>query len=134
MNLNRISSVLTASLLFVVYAASSANAQNGYSRDPSQPVDQEYTKKIAEYTTEKFFNSPLTDYLPASPNVPTPQAVIGDISGAPGKLPYAEDVYKYMRMLEKATPRVKVFSIGTTEEGREMIAVAVASEGLLENT
>src|SRR5215468_7559330 len=53
---------------------------------------------------------------------------LGDVAGAPGKLPYAEDVYKYMRLLEKATPRVKVFSIGTTEEGREMIAVAVASE------
>src|SRR5262245_62897842 len=36
-----------------------------------------------------------------------------------------------MRMLEKATPRVKVYSFGTTEEGREMIAVAVASESLL---
>src|SRR5204863_2714982 len=34
-------------------------------------------------------------------------------------------------MLEKATPRVKVFSIGKTEEGREMIAVAVASEKLM---
>jgi hypothetical protein len=48
--------------------------------------------------------------------------------GAPGILPYAHDVYRYMRLLEKATPRVKVFSIGTTEEGREMIAVAVSSE------
>jgi hypothetical protein len=131
MNLKRISSVLVGSILFGTVAALSISAQNGYSRDASQPIDQEYTKKIAEYTTEKFFNSPLTDYLPASPNVPTPQAVIGDIAGAPGKLPYAEDVYKYMRMLEKATPRVKVFSIGTTEEGREMIAVAVASESLL---
>ena len=51
--------------------------------------------------------------------------------GAPGKLPYAEEVYRYMRLLEKASPRVKVFSIGTTEEGREMIAVAIASESLL---
>ena len=33
-----------------------------------------------------------------------------------------------MRMLEKASPRVKVYSIGKTEEGREMIAVAVSSE------
>src|SRR5881392_2814804 len=131
MKLNRISSVLVAGVLFAIFATASVNAQNGYSRDANQPVDQEYTKKIAEYTTEKFFNSPLTDYLPASPNVPTPQAVIGDVAGAPGKLPYAEDVYKYMRILEKATPRVKVFSIGTTEEGREMIAVAVASEALM---
>src|SRR6184192_1844635 len=100
-------------------------------RDASQAVDEEYTKKIREYTTETFFNSPLTDYLPASKTVPTPKAVLGDVAGAPNKLPYAEDVYRYMRMLEKASPRVKVFSIGTTEEGREQIAVAIASESLL---
>src|SRR6266576_2488303 len=131
MNLKRISGLLSASFLFLCVAALTIHAQNGYARDTTQPIDDEYTKKIAEYTTEKFFNSPLTDYLPASPNVPTPQAVIGDVAGAPGKLPYAEDVYKYMRLLEKASPRVKVFSIGTTEEGREMIAVAVASESLM---
>ena len=100
-------------------------------RDPNQPIDQEYTNKIRQYTTAPYFNSPLTDYLPASSDVPTPKAVLGDVAGAPGKLPYAEDVYKYMRMLERASPRVKVYSIGTTEEGREMIAVAVASEQLL---
>src|SRR6202451_1031526 len=100
-------------------------------RDANQPVDEEYTKKIREYTTETFFNSPLTDYLPASKTVPPPKAVLGDIAGAPGILPYSKEVYSYMRMLEKASPRVKVFSIGKTEEGREMIAVAVASERLI---
>jgi len=100
-------------------------------RDAAQPVDEEYTRKIREYTTETFFNSPLTDYLPASKTVPTPKAVLGDIAGAPGILPYSQEVYRYMRMLEKATPRVKVFTIGRTEEGREMIAVAVASEKLI---
>src|SRR5713226_8876064 len=131
MNILRFSRLLVASLLLISAGAFSARAQNGYGRSPSQPVDDEYTKKIREYTTESFLNSPLTDYLTASPNVPTPKAVLGDVSGAPGKLPYAEDVYRYMRMLEKASPRVKVFSIGTTEEGREMIAVAIASESLL---
>jgi hypothetical protein len=63
--------------------------------------------------------------------VPTPKAVLGDIAGAPTKLPYSKEVYEYMRLLAKASPRVKVYSIGTTEEGREMIAVAVASEALL---
>src|ERR1700761_9323614 len=100
-------------------------------RDAAQPIDEEYTKKIREYTTETFFNSPLTDYLPASKTVPTPKAVLGDVAGAPGILPYSTEVYRYMRMLEKASPRVKVFSIGHTEEGREMIAVAVASEKLI---
>src|SRR5216684_2176953 len=119
-------------LLIIIFStALLTQAQVKPGRDPNQPIDEEYTKKIREYTTETYFNSPLTDYLPASPNVPTPKAVLGDVSGAPGKLPYAEDVYRYMRMLEKASPRVKVFSIGTTEEGREMIAVAVASEKLL---
>jgi zinc carboxypeptidase len=131
MNLKQISRLLMAGLLLISASALSIRAQNGFSRDSGQPVDDEYTKKIREYTTETFFNSPLTDYLPASPNVPTPKAVLGDVAGAPGKLPYAEEVYRYMRMLEKASPRVKVFSIGTTEEGREMIAVAIASESLL---
>ncbi len=100
-------------------------------RDPNQPIDEAYTKKIHEYTTEPFFLSPLVDYLPASKTVPTPQAVLGDIAGAPTKLPYSKEVYAYMRLLERSSPRVKVFSIGTTEEGREMIAVAVASEELI---
>ncbi len=100
-------------------------------RAPGQAIDEEYTRKIREYTTETFFLSPLVDYLPASSTVPTPKAVLGDIAGAPTKLPYSKEVYAYMRMLEKATPRVKVFSIGTTEEGREMIAVAVASDELM---
>jgi hypothetical protein len=106
-------------------------AQPRPARDASQPVDEEYTRKIREYTTQPFFNSPLTDYLPASKTVPTPKAVLGDVAGAPGILPYAHEVYRYMRMLEAASPRVKVFSIGQTEEGREMIAVAVADERLL---
>ena len=106
-----------------------ANPKPG--RDPSQPIDEAYTKKIKEYTTEPFFLSPLVDYLPASKTVPTPKAMLGDIAGAPGKLPYSKEVYEYMRLLAKATPRVKVYSIGTTEEGREMIAVAIASEALM---
>ena len=115
-------------LILLLLTAVIASAQVKAERDPKQAIDEEYTKKIKEYTTEPFFSSPLVDYLPASSKVPTPKVVLGDVAGAPGKLPYAEDVYKYMRMLEKASPRVKVFSIGTTEEGREMIAVAVSSE------
>jgi hypothetical protein len=60
-----------------------ANARPG--RDPNQAIDEEYTKKIKQYTTEAFFLSPLVDYLPASRTVPTPKAVLGDIAGAEGK-------------------------------------------------
>jgi hypothetical protein len=119
-------------LAFVVAASASLAAQQTFVRDPKIPIDQEYTAKIKEYTTEPFFTSPLVDYLPASKMIPTPKAVLGDIAGAPGKLPYAEEVYQYMRMLEKAAPqRVKVYSIGKTEEGREMVAVAIASDQIM---
>jgi hypothetical protein len=131
MSLNSFARFFVASALFIAVAAFASHAQHRLARGANQSIDEEYSKKIREYTTETFFNSPLTDYLPASANVPTPKAVLGDVAGAPGKLPYAEEVYRYMRMLEKASPRVKVFSIGTTEEGREMIAVAIASESLL---
>jgi len=101
-------------------------------RDPEQAIDGDYTRRILEDTTESFFLSPLVDYLPASKTVPTPKAVLGDIAGAKGTLPYSKQVYEYMRLLARAAPgRVKVFSIGTTEEGREMIAVAVASESII---
>ncbi|HEX8190047.1 MAG TPA: M14 family zinc carboxypeptidase, partial [Pyrinomonadaceae bacterium] len=118
-------------LVALALSSAAAAGQVRPARDPQQPVDEEYTRKIREYTTQPYFLSPLVDYLPASETVPTPAAVLGDVAGAPGKLPYAADVYKYMRMLEKASPRVRVFNIGTTEEGREMIAVGVASEKLL---
>ena len=123
-----------ASLFVLLCAALAAGAQtlNGaYARDASQAVDQQYTEHIKKYTTDPSFLSPLVDYLPASKTVPTPEKVLGDVAGAPDMLPYAEDVYKYFRMLEAASPRVKVFSIGKTEEGREMIAAAVADPELL---
>ena len=102
--------ICRCALVCAVWVAAAANAfaqspSNPYARDPKQPVDEAYTKKIKEYTTEPFFTSPLVDYLPASKTVPTPQAVLGDVAGAPGKLPYSDEVYQYMRMLEKASPR-----------------------------
>jgi hypothetical protein len=110
-----------------------AQVDQSYARDPKQAVDEGYTQRIAKYTTLPELNSSLTDYLPASQTVPTPAKVLGDVAGAPDMLPYAEDTYRYFRMLEAASPRVKVFTIGHTEEGREMIAVTVADESLLKN-
>lgn len=96
--------------------------------DLTQPIDADATARIRRYTTAPDFNSPLTDYLPASTTVPAPQAVLGDVAGAPGILPYSADVHRYFRLLAAATPRVRVFSIGTSEEGRERIVVAISSE------
>src|SRR5476651_2183172 len=106
--------ILAATLLL----AASAFAQN----------DIEYTNQIQKNTTGPQFTTELVDHLPASATVPTPLKFLGYIAGAEGHLTYAEDVYRYMRALEAATPRVKVFSIGRSEEGREMILVAVSNE------
>jgi hypothetical protein len=120
-------------ILFSATGAAAAGDETAPARDPKQALDEPYTAKIQKYTTAPYFTSPLVNYLPASKTVPTPEVVLGDVAGAPGVLPYAEDVYKYMRLLEKASPRVKVYSIGTTEEGREMIAVAISSPENLKN-
>ncbi|MDE2154432.1 MAG: hypothetical protein KGJ32_00840 [Xanthomonadaceae bacterium] len=125
---------LTALLALGSASTLATTAPNGpvpYARDPGQPVDQAYTAQILKDTTDPSLDSPLTDYLPASATVPTPEKVLGHIAGAPDYLPYSADVYRYFRALAAASPRVKVFTIGRTEEGREMIAVAVADENLL---
>jgi len=128
------SSACLLALVVLCCAPCRLNAQDlnsNYDRDPKQPIDQHYSDQIAKYTTDKSFLSPLVSYLPASKTVPTPEKVLGDVSGAPDMLPYAEDVYKYFRMLESASPRVRVFTIGHSEEGREMIAAAIADPELL---
>ncbi len=99
-----------------------------FSLSGQQAVDEDYTARIAEATTEPFFTTPLVNYLPFSETVPTPLDFLGHIAGAPDILSYPEEVHAYMRALATASPRVEVFTIGESEEGREMILVVVASE------
>ncbi len=90
--------------------------------------DAEYTKQIQKFTTGPQFTTELVDHLPASDRVPSPLKFFGHVAGADGSLTYSEDVNRYMRALAAASPRVKVVSIGKSEEGREMIAVAISSD------
>ena len=137
MSFRKLAPVVVSCAVFsaVIFSAAaplfSQGLNSNFARDPAQPIDQQYTDLIHKYTTDPSFSSPLVDYLPASKTVPTPSKVLGDVSGAPDMLPYAEDVYKYFRLLEASSPRVKVFTIGHSEEGREMIAAAIADPELL---
>src|ERR1700731_1466578 len=97
-----------------------------------QGNDKEYTAKIREFTTDPMFLTELVDHLPASGKVPTPQKVIGYVAGTPDRLTYAKDVHRYFRELAKVSPRVKVWSMGQSEEGREMILAAVSDEANLD--
>ncbi|MGA2587514.1 MAG: M14 family zinc carboxypeptidase [Candidatus Aminicenantales bacterium] len=98
-----------------------------------QKIHEDYTKKIREYTTDPHFSTKYVNYLPYKEGIPSPLEVLGHIVGAPNILSYSSDVYKYFRALAAASPRVKVFTIGKTEEGRDWILVVVADEGTIKN-
>jgi hypothetical protein len=112
---------LAAALLLLLPAVAGAQ----------QPIDREYTELIRRNTTEPFFLTPLVDHLPASATVPTPLRFNGYIAGQADSLTYPDQVARYMRAVAAASPRVTVFSMGRSEEGREMILVAVADEETL---
>ena len=44
---------------------------------------------------------------------------------------YHADIVRYYEALEKASPRVKLFRIGKSEEGRDMVALAIADEATI---
>ncbi len=98
-----------------------------------QKIDEAYTAKIKEFTTDAHFSTKYVDYLPASDTVPTPLDILGHIAGARDILTYTADINRYLRALAEASPRVKVFPGGTTEEGRERIFVVIAAEETLNN-
>lgn len=91
-----------------------------------QAVDQEYTKKIKEYLQDSRITTELVDYLPASSRVPTPLKFLGRIVGTPGELTYAKDIHRYLEAVAKASGgRAKFWTIGKTEEGRDMVLMAI---------
>src|SRR3982751_6692986 len=99
-----------------------------------QANDAEYTAKIRELTPTDpkwKFTTELVDHLPASSTVPTPLKVLGYVPGTIGKLSRTEDINKYFRAVDAASPRVKIFSLGMSEEGREMIVAAVADSATI---
>jgi hypothetical protein len=99
----------------------------------AQTMDDEFAKVVKEWTTKPEFMSPLVDHLPKSNGVPSPKDVLGYYIGAPKKLTYYADILKYYRALAAKSPRVKIVSVGKTDEGRECVVVFVASEDSIKN-
>src|SRR6202165_3061098 len=97
-----------------------------------QAVDSAYTAKIRELTTEPRFNTELTDHLPADPRVPTPFQVLGYVPGTVVRRAQVAGGPRYFRALDAASPRVKVFDLGTSDEGRPMIVAAIADSATIE--
>jgi hypothetical protein len=83
---------------------------------------------IAKATGDPRFLSPWVAYLPQSKGVPSPLAFFGRIMGAPGEFVDTAKAQAYCHALAAVSPRVRVFSIGRSEEGREILMVAIADE------
>src|SRR6266704_1257414 len=83
---------------------------------------------IAPATTETRFLSPWVAYLPASATVVSPRAYLHRIPGAAGELVNSATTYAYCRALAEGSPRVRLFTIGRSEEGREILMLAIADE------
>ena len=83
---------------------------------------------IAAATTDPHYISPWVSYIPQSDAIPSPEKFLGRIMGAPGELLGTEKAYAYARALAAASSRVRLFTIGHSEEGREILMLAIADE------
>src|SRR5262245_15472253 len=119
---------LVGAALLVAVVSLPAQQMVTETRDPAQTQDADFEKSVKEWTTQPYFISPLVDHLPVVKGIPTPKEVLGYHIGAPYKLTYYADILKYYRALAAATPRVKVETIGTSDEGRELVVVWVSSD------
>jgi len=116
----------------LAFAAPSLRAQASVNetRDPNQRQDPEF---VSFYKMWTHHGSPLVDHLPLVSGVPTPKQFLGYYVGAPAKLTYYDKIIAYYRALAKATPRVRVETIGKSDEGRELVVVWVSSEENIKN-
>ena len=107
---------------FAVVAVSCALQQAG---------DTSYARQIRDATTDPHFLPASVATLPLSATIPSPLKYFGTIAGAQGVMHHAAELYGYFRALARATPRVRVETIGKTEEGREILLVAIADSAVL---
>ena len=112
----------------LVLLATSGAAQQA---PPAQPRDEEYTRLIAKHLQDPRITTELVDHMPASATVPSPLKFFGRIPGTPDELTYARDIHRYFAELGRTSPRVRYMKLGETEEGRDIVVLAVADEAVL---
>ena len=98
-----------------------------------QKMDEEYGKLIQQHLQDARITTELVDHMPASDTVPSPLKFLGRIPGTPGELTYAKDIYRYYEALAKASPRARYWKVGTTEEGRDIVLLAIADEATIKS-
>ncbi len=121
---------LLGSALLSQSAAAQAQAS---SVEPVQKQDEAYGALIRKHLVDPRFTTELVDHMPASDTVPSPLKFFGRIPGTPGELTYAKDIQRYYEELAKTSPRVKFWKLGSSEEGRDQVVIAIADEATLKN-
>ena len=116
--------------LWLLMAPGGLVAQAGRAQS-TQPMDADFATRVREWTTRPEFVSPLVDHLPVADGIPSPKDVLGHHAGAPRELTYHAELLEYYRALAAASPRVSIMSAGRTDEDREMVVVAIASEATI---
>jgi len=112
-------------LCAVLIASAAGQGVNPYAPDTPEKGSVE---AIAKLTTEARFGNPWVAYVPASDTVPSPTKYLGHIVGAEGELSSTAQIYGYFRKLAETSARVRVQVIGRSEEGRDILLVAIADE------
>jgi hypothetical protein len=120
--------VLTVAL---PHAQRASEVAHGQAAGLPPQVDAGFAGDVRSWTTAPEFLSPLVDHLPVVKGIPTPKDVLGHHVGAPQRLTKTADALAYYRALEKASRRIRVTTIGTTDEGREVNVIYIASEATL---
>jgi hypothetical protein len=133
----RLSRLFASFFLLLLAASSGIFAQSTGTKEVGAPAvvadDPDFARAVKEWTTRPEFSSPLVDHLPKVAGIPSPRDVLGHHIGEPKKLTYYADILTYYRALAAATPRVKVLSIGASNEGRDLVVVFVGSDESIKN-
>ena len=111
--------------LLCLFAAVSLSAQNPYAPDKAEPGSAE---SIAKFVTDPRFTNPWVAYVPDSKTVVSPSEYLKHVVGAPGELSKVATIHGYFRELARTSPRVKVETIGRSDEGREILLVIVSDD------
>jgi hypothetical protein len=123
--------VLNPAIALFLVVGSAARAQQGSRPASTQPIDRAYTDLIRQNLQDPRITTELVDHLPASATVPTPLKFFGRAVGTPGELTYARDIHRYYQALAAASPRARFWKLGTTEEGRDIVVLAIADEATI---
>ena len=97
-----------------------------------QKQDEEYTKLIKQYLQDPRITTELVDHMPmSSDGLQSPLKFFGRIPGTPGEADLLKGHQSLLPIFGEHFKRAKYFKIGTSEEGRDIVLLAIADEATI---